>query len=203
MKLKLHHLVSSEEDQRRSHLYSREAPRRLACAPGCPKILPFLHNCILAPTWSSIFWFPPESTKLWWLLWAQMLYCSEQDNYENRILWGDGWKGAFGLRLPLPAVLVKRHTKRNFPISCPAPACSLTLARSLANRFGMSRGHHRLPMGNVGQGRSPSERPLSTAANFSTFFYPASPSLSAFSALFVGTILDPHPPRCGRGRTRT
>ena len=39
----------------RSHLYSREAPRRLACAPGCPKILPFLHNCILAPTWSSIF----------------------------------------------------------------------------------------------------------------------------------------------------
>ena len=55
MKLKFHHLVSSEEDQRRSHLYSREAPRRLACAPGCPKILPFLHNCILAPTLSSIF----------------------------------------------------------------------------------------------------------------------------------------------------
>ena len=45
MKLKFHHLVSSEEDQRRSHLYSREAPRRLACAPGCPKILP-LHNCV-------------------------------------------------------------------------------------------------------------------------------------------------------------
>ena len=108
--------------------------------------------CIIAL--SSIFWYfysfwNPKSCDDWYEL---KCYIALSLRKYIMILWGDWKRGAFGLRLLLSAALVKRHTKRNFPISCPTtPARSL--ARSLANRFGMSRGHHRLPMGNVGHGR--------------------------------------------------